>query len=72
MVKTVINAVIVETYGRPMVGILSDDEYLTYINYKAGQEQRAARFSLLREAAGQNVTYNQLLEEEGSQLVEKL
>ena len=66
------DAVIVETYGRPMAVILSYDEYLAYMNYKANQEQRSARFKLLREAAGQNAAYNQLSEEEGSQLVEKL
>lgn len=66
------DAVIVETYGRPMAVILSYDEYVAYMSYKARQEQRAARFSLLRDAAGQNAAYNQLSEEEGIQLVEEV
>ncbi|HQF71205.1 MAG TPA: hypothetical protein PLH39_08010 [Promineifilum sp.] len=64
------DAVIVETYGRPMAVILSYDEYLAYMSYKARQEQGATRFSVLREAAGQNAAYNQLSEEDGIQLVE--
>ncbi len=65
------DAVIVETYGRPMAVILSYDEYLAYVNYKARQEQGAARFSVLRGAAGQNAAYNHLSEEDGMQLVEE-
>lgn len=65
------DAVIVETYGRPMAVILSYDEYLAYMSYKANQEQRSARFSLLRDAAAQNATYNQLSEEEAIRLVEE-
>lgn len=65
------DAVIVETYGRPMAVILSYDEYQAYMNYKAKQEQRSARFSLLRDAAEQNAAYNQLSEEEAIQLVEE-
>ncbi len=71
MIKTIINAVIVETYGRLMAVILSYDEYLAYIDYKYGQEQRSARFALLREAAGQNAAYSQLSEEQGLQLAEE-
>jgi hypothetical protein len=56
---------------RPMAVILSYDEYLAYINYKANQEQRSARFTLLCEAAGQNAAYNQLTEEEGVRLVDE-
>lgn len=65
------DVVIVETYGRPMAVILSYDEYLAYISYKAGQEQRAARFARIRDAAGQNAAYNQLSEEEALQLAEE-
>ncbi len=65
------DAVIVETYGRPMAVILSYDEYLAYMSYKANQEQRTARFTLLRDAAAQNATYNQLSEEEALRLVEE-
>ena len=35
------------------------DEYLAYMSYEAKQEQRAERFALLREAAGQNAAHNQ-------------
>ena len=65
------DAVIVETYGRPMAVILSYDEYQAYMSYKAKQEQRSARFSLLREAAEQNATYNKLSEEEATRLVDE-
>lgn len=66
------DAVIVETYGRPMVVILSYDEYKAYMEYKAGLEQRAVRFALLREAAAENEAYNELSEEEAMQLVEEV
>ncbi|HEY1409830.1 MAG TPA: type II toxin-antitoxin system Phd/YefM family antitoxin [Promineifilum sp.] len=66
------DAVIVETYGRPMAVILSYDEYQAYMNYRAAQDQRAAQFSSLREAAAENAVYNQLSEEEGMQLVEEV
>jgi len=65
------DAVIIETYGRPMAVILSYDEYTAYMSYKAKQEQRSAQFALLREAASRNAAYNQLSEEEGMQLAEK-
>ena len=65
------DVVIVETYGRPMAVILSYDEYLAYMSYKAKQEQRSARFSLLRDAVEQNAAYNQLSEEEAIQLIEE-
>jgi len=65
------DAVIVETYGRPMAVILSYEEYQSYMGYKANQEARAERFALLHEAAAQNAVYNQLSEEEGMLLVEQ-
>ena len=65
------DVVIIETHGRPMAVILSYDEYLAYMSYKARQEQGTARFALLREAAGQNAAHNQLSEEDGIQLVEE-
>ena len=65
------DAVIVETYGRPMAVILSYEEYQSYMGYKANQDARAERFARLREAAAQNAAYNQLSEEEGMQLVER-
>jgi len=66
------DAVIVETYGRPMAVILSYDEYKAYIEYKASREQRAARFALLRDAAAENAAYNALSEEEAVQLVDEV
>lgn len=66
------DAVIVETYGRPMAVILSYDEYKAYMEYKAGLEQRAVRFALLREAAAENEAYNELSEEEAMQLVDEV
>lgn len=65
------DAVIVETYGRPMAVLLSYEEYQAYMGYKANQDARAERFARLREAASQNAAYNQLSEEEGMQLVER-
>lgn len=65
------DAVIVETYGRPMAVLLSYDEYQAYMDYKAAQDQRAGRFALLREAAAQNAAYNRLSEEEGVELAER-
>lgn len=66
------DAVIIETYGRPMAVILSYDEYKAYMDYKAAQEERSVRFARLREAAGQNAAYNQLSEEEGVRLAEEV
>mgnify|MGYP003602529171 CR=1 FL=1 len=65
------DAVIVETYGRPMAVLIAYDEYQAYMSYKAGQEQRATRFALLREAAASNAAYNELSEEKAVQLVEE-
>lgn len=66
------DAVIVETYGRPMAVILSYDEYQAYAVYKESQEQRGTRFAILREAAAENAAYNQLSEEEALQLVDDI
>ena len=65
------DAVIVETDGRSIAVILSYDEYNAYMDYKAGQEKRAARFAQLREAAAENAAYNWLSEEEGMQLAKE-
>ncbi len=62
-------AVVVETYGKPMAAILSYDEYEAYRQYKAA---RAARFSQLRQAAADNSTLNRLTEEEALALIEKV
>ncbi|MEJ2752526.1 MAG: type II toxin-antitoxin system Phd/YefM family antitoxin [Candidatus Promineifilaceae bacterium] len=60
-------AVVVETYGKPMAAILSFDEYEAYQQYKAA---RAARFARLRQAAAENSTLHNLTEEEAMALVE--
>ncbi|MEZ4517457.1 MAG: type II toxin-antitoxin system Phd/YefM family antitoxin [Chloroflexota bacterium] len=66
------DAVIVETYGRPMAVLLSFDEYQAYVAYKQSLEQRRERFSQLRETAETNAAYNALSEEEALRLVEEL
>lgn len=66
------DAVIVETYGRPMAVILSYDEYQAFMAYKEGQAQRAAQFAALREEAAENAEYTELTEEEGIALVEEI
>ena len=62
-------AVVVETYGKPMAAILSYDEYEAYRQYKAA---RASRFAQLRQAAAENSALNRLTEEETMALVEKV
>ena len=62
-------AVVIETYGKPMAAILSYDEYEAYRQYK---EVRAARFARLRQAAAENSTLNRLTEEEAAALVEQV
>lgn len=53
-------AVVVESYGKPMAAILSYDEYQAYLQYK---QARAERFKRLREAAEENVASSDLTEE---------
>lgn len=60
-------AVVIETYGKPMAAILSYAEYQAYQQYK---EARAARFAQLREAAAANAATNGLSEAETAPLVE--
>ena len=62
-------AVVVETYGKPMAAILSYDEYEAYRQYKA---VRASRFAQLRQAAAENSALNRLTEEEAMALVEQV
>jgi PHD/YefM family antitoxin component YafN of YafNO toxin-antitoxin module len=62
-------AVVVETYGKPMAAILSYDEYEAYRQYKAA---RASRFAQLRQAAAENSALNRLTEEETMALVEQV
>ena len=60
-------AVVVETYGKPMAAILSFDEYQAYLQYK---QARTARFARLRQAAAENAAFNRLTEAEAMALVE--
>lgn len=66
------DAVIVETYGHPMAVILSYDEYQAYVAYRQSEDQREARFALLRETAARNAAYSGLTEEEAIKLVEEV
>ncbi len=61
-------AVVVETYGKPMAAILAFDEYQAYLQYK---QARAQRFARLRQAAAENAAFNQLSEVEAMALVEQ-
>lgn len=60
-------AVIIETYGKPMAALLTYDEYQAYQHYK---QARTARFAELRQAAGTNTTANGLTEAEAMALVD--
>lgn len=60
-------AVVIETYGKPMAAILSYRDYEGYMRYK---EAREARFDELRKTAAMNAAYNNLTEEEAIALVE--
>lgn len=62
-------AVIIETYGKPMAAILSYKDYEAYVHY---EEARAARFDRLREAAAINAAANDLTEEEAIALVDSI
>jgi PHD/YefM family antitoxin component YafN of YafNO toxin-antitoxin module len=62
-------AVVVETYGKPMAAILSYEEYQTYLQYK---QARAQRFARLRQAAAGNADLNRLTVEEALAVVEEL
>ncbi len=61
-------AVVVQTYGKPMAAILSYDEYQRYLQYKRARRQR---FKRLEQAAAENAAFNQLTEEEAQALVEQ-
>ena len=61
-------AVVVETYGKPMAAILSYDEYQAYMQYK---QARAQRFARLRQAAAATAGRNRLTEEEALALVDQ-
>jgi PHD/YefM family antitoxin component YafN of YafNO toxin-antitoxin module len=59
-------AVVIETYGKPMAAILSYDEYQAYLQYKLA---RAQRFERLRKAAAENAAFNHLTAEEAMALI---
>jgi prevent-host-death family protein len=60
-------AVIVETYGKPMAAILSYDDYQAYDQYR---QARQARFARLKAAAAANAQATDLSEEDALALVE--
>ena len=60
-------AVVIESYGKPMAAIVSFEEYQAYLQYK---QARAERFNRLRRAAAENAALNDLTEEEALALVE--
>jgi PHD/YefM family antitoxin component YafN of YafNO toxin-antitoxin module len=62
-------AIVIETYGKPMAALVSYDEYQNYLQYK---QARAERFAQLREAAAENAEYNTLSEEEALALAEQM
>ena len=61
-------AVVIETYGKPMAALVSYDEYQNYLQYK---QARADRFTSLREAAADNAAYNALTDAEAMALIEQ-
>ncbi|MBI2941818.1 MAG: type II toxin-antitoxin system Phd/YefM family antitoxin [Chloroflexi bacterium] len=66
------DAVIVETYGKPMAVILSFDEYQEYLRYKVRQlDTRHERFERLRQLAEQNAAQSGLDEEEALALADQ-
>ncbi len=70
--RTRSDAIIVETYNKPMVAILPFDKYQDYLRHKQRQrEARVERFERLRQLAEQNTTFGDLSEEEASALVEE-
>lgn len=60
-------AIIVETYGKPMAAILSYDEYQAYDQYR---QTRTARFAQLRVAATANAAGNGLSEAQALALID--
>lgn len=63
------DAVVVETYGKPMAALLSYDEYQRYVQYRQARE---ARFARLRATAAENAAYNELSEADVLALVDAL
>ena len=66
------DAVIVATYGKPMVAILPFGKYQNYLRHQQRQkETRVERFERLRQLAEQNAAFSGLTEEEALALVEE-
>lgn len=61
-------AIVIQTYGKPMAALVSYDEYQNYLQYK---QARADRFTSLREGAAENAAYNVLTDDEAMALVEQ-
>lgn len=61
-------AIVIQTYGKPMAALVSYDEYQNYLQYK---QARADRFALLRETTADNEAYNSLTEAEAMAIVEQ-
>ena len=68
--RTRSEAIVVETYGKPMVVILPFEEYQQYLAYKQRQqEERSARFAQLRQLAEQNAATAALDDAEAAALI---
>ena len=71
--RTRSEAIVVETYGKPMVVILPFEEYQQYLAYKQRQqEERSARFAQLRRLAEQNAATAALDDAEAAALIEEV
>lgn len=62
-------AIVIQTYGKPMAALVSYDEYQNYLQYK---QARTTRFARLREAAAENAEYTMLTEAEALAIVEQV
>lgn len=65
------DAVIVETYGKPVVAILSFDNYQKYLQNQK-KNRKATRFERLRQMAAQNAAVNDLNEAEALAFAEEV
>jgi len=70
--RTQDTAIVVETYGKPMVVILPYDEYQEYLVFKQRQQEaRSERFARLRRLAEQNAAAAGLSDAEATTLIEE-
>ena len=70
--RTQDTAIVVETYGKPMVVILPYDEYQEYLVFKQRQQAaRSERFALVRRLAAQNAAAAGLSDAEATALIEE-